>query len=121
MAATLTLTAASQFALKYLYVYDGAGSKVATKTQAVMLTDLGGFPQSPLLAALNVGTDPLWDALPQGAQVSLYLTVNTSTTEAGRALIADFAVAPRTLSVEGVDAEPSSAMVEVRFHHTYER
>jgi hypothetical protein len=69
MAAALTRKAASPYALKYEYNYDGAGSQDITVTQAQMITDSAAGPLREALT--NADTDGEWTALPDSAEISL--------------------------------------------------
>jgi hypothetical protein len=125
MAASLTLVAASHYALKYEWVHDGVASGSAQRTQAEMLADFAGVTRgpSPLKAFLaGIVTDLAWDGLEKSSQVSLYATI--SNLPAGTSVDAEFEVVvgpTRVLQVTGVGANPGRAIVEVRFNHTYDR
>lgn len=122
MAATLTLKAASPYALKYEYNYDGLGganSEDITVTQAQMLSDSVAGPLRDALTAAD--TDPEWTALPDSAAISLYVTPT-----GGAGLTnwpaADFVLVPgRVVRASSTTAVATRGYVEIRFNHTYDR
>jgi hypothetical protein len=130
MAVSLTLTSATPYALKYLYVYDGVGganSGTVVRTQAQLIADFlagGAKGPSPLKALLEgVPSDGAWGLLDRGAQLSL-ATNMTSQTVAGSSISADLEVVVpdgRVLRCIGKDGVAMQANVEIRFHHTFDR
>ena len=124
MAATLTLTAATSYGLKYAFAYDGtggAGSGTASKTQAQLIADLAAaLSPSPLRDLLqSITTDAAWNALPTGPKLSLYMQMRSQL----RLLIANIetTLGGRVLTVSATDGQATFANIEIRFHHTIDR
>lgn len=128
MAASLTLTSATPNALKYLFAADGSGAaQNAFKTKAELLADAITSAQGPsALVALLSETflDVDWAALAQEERVSLYVTATNAQT-AGMALQAAFTtlIGPaQRLTVAGVGlTNGDTAIIELRFNHSYDR
>jgi hypothetical protein len=126
MAATLTLVSASPHALKYRFLYDGDGSAIAAKTRAQLVADFAdaGGP-SPLKALLANAPLTDWICLDDGPQLSLYTNLApVSPTSIAVPVFVHFevdVVDGPVLNVVGASGSPSSAIVEIRFHHTLDR
>jgi len=124
MAASLTLTSATPYGLKYEYSYDGTGgggSAAAARTQSEMISDLNDVQgPNPLQAFLGSTSDgPTFAGFPNGAEISLYVTPDNS---ANKPVSAHFnGIGTLSLMVNGTDGTAATAIIEVRFHHTFDR
>ena len=127
MAAALTLVAATPYALKYEWGYDGTGgvgSGAASRTQAQMIADFANVPGPSALKALlsGVPSDGDWENLDHSAQISLYQTISNLPLATSVASEFTNVLGPgRVLSVVGKDGNPGRAIIEIRFHHTIDR
>lgn len=120
MAATLTLKAASPNALKYEYNYDGVASQDITIDQATLIADAPVGPLNDLLA--GVTTDNDWLALPDNADLGLYVTT-TAGSGPTNWVAADIIVSgqDRVLRASSTTLVATRGYVELRFHHTLTR
>lgn len=126
MAATLTLTSATPYALKYRYDYDGNASQTADVLKAQLLIDAAtaGPGPSPLLQLLSDTIDPDWSALEGSAKLSVFATMKAQTVGASGigAELSNPASAGLRLRVTGLGLQASdAAVVELRFNHTLDR
>ena len=126
MTVALSLVAATPHSLKYEYVYDGAGgagSGAVVRNQAAIVADFANVAgPSPLKDFLSgIATDGAWDALEHSAKISLYATI--SLLVAATNLQAEFTIVSlaRVLKVIGLDGNAGRGIIEIRFHHTFDR
>lgn len=123
MAAAITVLSVTPNSLKYLWTHDAAGSGVATRTRAQMVTDLQTVTtaKSNLLEALaaNYVSDVQWATLGRLADVSIYTTILALA--AGSSVGATPTIGPQALTVDGLDANAGTCIVEVKFINSTDR
>lgn len=124
MAAIFTLLSASPYSMKYEYTYDGVGDPDATVTKAQMLADFDSklpLPPSPLRALLaKTEGFPAWLQLGFDAVLSLYVipSSNPPTMLPTPRFTLD---AGEVFRAFGIQDTGMSAIIEIRFNHTFER
>lgn len=124
MAASIALLNATPYSLKYEYTHDGSGSSVVYRSQTQMVADMASAAEgpSPLKDLLSQTYSNLaWGALKANAKTSIYVTNEVNT--AGTTVAAIYGVngATNSLACTGVNANAGTAIIEVRFHHSFDR
>jgi len=127
MAAALALLSATPEMLKYSWTYDGtggAGSGSAFRSRAQMIADLLGVAgPSALKALLQATTDTTaWTNLQNSGVLSCYDNIlGMANFTCLEMLIQSFVPSGLGLQVNGKDGNAGSAIIEIRFHHTFVR
>lgn len=123
-APTLVLTSATPYALKYLFTDDSTGGG-ATKTLAALIADAktAGPGPSPLVAFLSGVTDVTWPLSDEGGDLTIYTGVRADAASGltVSAIPQNTAPATNSLLVTAKTGTALTAVVEIRFHNTFER